>query len=183
MSSPLLEVNHLKKYFKTRSGMLHAVDDVSFVLQPGETLGVVGESGCGKSTLGRTLVRLLDPTSGEIRFKGTDISGIKGSQLKDLRTHIQMIFQDPFSSLNPRKTVRESILEPLRLNGRHSAVEMEERVNELMDTVGLAQRLAYSYPHELDSVLELPGHWRFSLSSSYVMNRYLPWTSLFRHRF
>ena len=150
MSSPLLEVNHLKKYFKTRSGMLHAVDDVSFVLQPGETLGVVGESGCGKSTLGRTLVRLLDPTSGEIRFKGTDISGIKGSQLKDLRTHIQMIFQDPFSSLNPRKTVRESILEPLRLNGRHSAVEMEERVNELMDTVGLAQRLAYSYPHELD---------------------------------
>lgn len=150
MSSPLLEVNHLKKYFKTRSGMLHAVDDVSFVLQPGETLGVVGESGCGKSTLGRTPVRLLDPTSGEIRFKGTDISGIKGSQLKDLRTHIQMIFQDPFSSLNPRKTVRESILEPLRLNGRHSAVEMEERVNELMDTVGLAQRLAYSYPHELD---------------------------------
>ena len=187
MSSPLLEVNHLKKYFKTRSGMLHAVDDVSFVLQPGETLGVVGESGCGKSTLGRTLVRLLDPTSGEIRFKGTDISGIKGSQLKDLRTHIQMIFQDPFSSLNPRKTVRESILEPLRLNGRHSAVEMEERVNELMDTVGLAQRLAYSYPSswtaDVDSVLELPGHWRFSLSSSYVMNRYLPWTSLFRHRF
>ena len=150
MSELLLEVKHLKKYFKTRSGMLHAVDDVSFQLQAGETLGVVGESGCGKSTLGRALVRLLEPTSGEILFKGTDISFAKGAQLKKLRSHIQMIFQDPFSSLNPRKTVRESILEPLKLNSHLSAVQMEEQVSQLMDTVGLAQRLAYSYPHELD---------------------------------
>ena len=130
--------------------MLHAVDDVSFTLRPGETLGVVGESGCGKSTLGRTLVKLLEPTGGRIIFEGEDITNARGAQLKKLRTRIQMIFQDPFSSLNPRKTVRESILEPLKLNTSLSARQREERVLELMDTVGLAQRLSYTYPHELD---------------------------------
>ena len=141
MSEYLMEVKNLKKYFKTRSGMLHAVDGVTFSLRPGETLGVVGESGCGKSTLGRTLVKLLEPTEGQILFEGEDITYARGVQLKRLRTRIQMIFQDPFSSLNPRKTVRESILEPLKLNSALSA---------LMNTVGLAQRLAHSYPHELD---------------------------------
>ncbi|MCI8870430.1 MAG: dipeptide ABC transporter ATP-binding protein [Lawsonibacter sp.] len=150
MNERLLEVKNLKKYFKTRSGMLHAVDDVSFTLRPGETLGVVGESGCGKSTLGRTLVKLLEPTGGRIIFEGEDITNARGAQLKKLRTRIQMIFQDPFSSLNPRKTVRESILEPLKLNTSLSARQREERVLELMDTVGLAQRLSYTYPHELD---------------------------------
>ena len=137
MNERLLEVKNLKKYFKTRSGMLHAVDDVSFTLRPGETLGVVGESGCGKSTLGRTLVKLLEPTGGRIIFEGEDITNARGAQLKKLRTRIQMIFQDPFSSLNPRKTVRESILEPLKLNTSLSARQREERVLELMDTVGL----------------------------------------------
>ncbi len=150
MNERLLEVKNLKKYFKTRSGMLHAVDDVSFTLRPGETLGVVGESGCGKSTLGRTLVKLLEPTGGRIIFEGEDITNARGAQLKKLRTRIQMIFQDPFSSLNPRKTARESILEPLKLNTSLSARQREERVLELMDTVGLAQRLSYTYPHELD---------------------------------
>ena len=150
MNERLLEVKNLKKYFKTRSGMLHAVDDVSFTLRPGETLGVVGESGCGKSTLGRTLVKLLEPTGGRIIFEGEDITNARGAQLKKLRTRIQMIFQDPFSSLNPRKTVRESILEPLKLNTSLSARQREERVLELMDTVGLAQRLSYTDPHELD---------------------------------
>ena len=150
MSEYLMEVKNLKKYFKTRSGMLHAVDGVTFSLRPGETLGVVGESGCGKSTLGRTLVKLLEPTEGQILFEGEDITYARGVQLKRLRTRIQMIFQDPFSSLNPRKTVRESILEPLKLNSALSARQREEQVLELMNTVGLAQRLAHSYPHELD---------------------------------
>ena len=150
MSEYLMEVKNLKKYFKPRSGMLHAVDGVTFSLRPGETLGVVGESGCGKSTLGRTLVKLLEPTEGQILFEGEDITYARGVQLKRLRTRIQMIFQDPFSSLNPRKTVRESILEPLKLNSALSARQREEQVLELMNTVGLAQRLAHSYPHELD---------------------------------
>ena len=150
MSEYLMEVKNLKKYFKTRSGMLHAVDGVTFSLRPVETLGAVGESGCGKSTLGRTLVKLLEPTEGQILFEGEDITYARGVQLKRLRTRIQMIFQDPFSSLNPRKTVRESILEPLKLNSALSARQREEQVLELMNTVGLAQRLAHSYPHELD---------------------------------
>lgn len=150
MRETLLEVKNLKKYFKTRAGMLHAVDDISFVLKKGETLGVVGESGCGKSTLGRTLVRLLEPTSGEILFEGSDIALVSGSQLKQLRSRMQMIFQDPYSSLNPRKTVRESIGDPLRLLSRLSSAQREQRVNQLMDTVGLSHQLANSYPHELD---------------------------------
>lgn len=151
MAEHLLEVEHLKKYFKTPNGMLHAVDDISFTLEAGQTLGVVGESGCGKSTLGRTILGLTDATAGSICFDGQEISGAKGAERKTLRKQMQIIFQDPFSSLNPRMCVSELIAEPLRIYracANHG--EEQERVYQLMDTVGLARRLAYSYPHELD---------------------------------
>ncbi|MGM9589876.1 MAG: ABC transporter ATP-binding protein [Faecousia sp.] len=148
--STLLEVKGLKKYFRVSSGWLHAVDDVSFTLETGKTLGIVGESGCGKSTLGRTIVRLLDSTEGEISFDGKDISNAKGKELKELRRDMQIIFQDPFSSLNPRMTVRQIIAEPLHCCERMSSKEIAKRVEELMELVGLASRLADSYPHELD---------------------------------
>jgi len=147
----LLEVQNLQKYFKTPHGWLHAVDNVSFQLNRGETLGVVGESGCGKSTLGRTILHLVEPTGGKIFFEGEDISAINKKKFKELRKEMQIIFQDPFSSLNPRMTVEDTIREPLEI---YKACENEEKLNarvkELMDTVGLAQRLARSYPHELD---------------------------------
>ncbi len=149
--SELLQVKHLKKYFKTPGGMLHAVDDVSFALEAGKTLGVVGESGCGKSTLGRTILGLLDATEGSILFDGEEITQASESRKKQLRKDMQMIFQDPFSSLNPRMNVFDLIAEPLRMfhvcRGKRG---LENRVRELMDTVGLAPRLIYSYPHELD---------------------------------
>lgn len=148
--SALLEVNGLKKYFRVPNGWLHAVDNVSFTLESGKTLGVVGESGCGKSTLGRAIVRLLDTTEGEIYFDGKEISNIRGRGLKNLRRDMQIIFQDPFSSLNPRMTVKQIIAEPLRCCEKMSAKEIDRRVNELMELVGLANRLAGSYPHELD---------------------------------
>lgn len=148
--SALLEVNGLKKYFRVPNGWLHAVDNVSFTLESGKTLGVVGESGCGKSTLGRAIVRLLDTTEGEIYFDGKEISNIRGRGLKNLRRDMQIIFQDPFSSLNPRMTVKQIIAEPLRCCEKMSAKEIDRRVDELMELVGLANRLAGSYPHELD---------------------------------
>ena len=149
--SQLLKVSHLKKYFKTPRGMLHAVDDVSFTLDKGETLGVVGESGCGKSTLGRTVLGLLDATDGEVLFEGRDVTHLKGSERKKLRKDMQIIFQDPFSSLNPRMCVADLIADPLKVYHLcRTKAERERRVAELMDTVGLASRLAYSYPHELD---------------------------------
>lgn len=149
--SALLEVKHLKKYFKVPAGTLHAVDDVSFSLEEKKTLGVVGESGCGKSTLGRTLIHLLAPTSGEIWFEGENITSVKRSKLHQLRRNMQMIFQDPFSSLNPRMSVSQAIGEPLKIYGLvKSKEELSRRVKETMDTVGLASRLADSYPHELD---------------------------------
>lgn len=148
----LLEVRDLKKYFQTPSGTLHAVDGVNFSIEDGETLGVVGESGCGKSTLGRAIVHLLTPTSGKIVFDGKDISSPGKHELKQLRKDMQMIFQDPFSSLNPRMTVKGIIQEAMEIHklfgGDHS--KQEEEVLKLMDTVGLARRLADSYPHELD---------------------------------
>ncbi len=151
MSQTLLETRHLKKYFKTPSGMLHAVDDVSLSIEKGQTLGVVGESGCGKSTLGRTVLRLLEPTSGEILYKGEDITKFDKKRMLDLRTQIQMIFQDPYASLNPRLSVSEIIAEPLIVSrNKLSGAEREKRVLELMDTVGLARRTAGIYPHELD---------------------------------
>lgn len=151
MADTILEVKHLKKYFKTGRGMLHAVDDINFTLERGKTLGLVGESGCGKSTTGRVILRLLEPTSGEIIFEGKDISRIKGSEMRHMRKDLQIIFQDPFSSLDPKKTVSQIIAEPIKenhiLRGKHA---IEERVLELMDTVGLAERYINTYPHELD---------------------------------
>ncbi len=149
----LLEVRNLKKYFDTPRGPLQAVDDVSFSIERGQTLGIVGESGCGKSTLGRTILRLHEATSGEILFEGENILGYDAKRLKKLRTEMQIIFQDPYSSLNPRMTVSQAIAAPLILQGlyrRDDRTGIETRVEELMDLVGLAKRLVNSYPHELD---------------------------------
>ena len=149
--STLLEVKNLQKYFKTPHGMLHAVDNVSFTLNTGETLGVVGESGCGKSTLGRTILHLVEPTGGQIFFDGEDISIVNKKKFKELRREMQIIFQDPFSSLNPRMTVEDTIREPLEIYQVYkNEADLDKRVKELLDTVGLAERLARSYPHELD---------------------------------
>lgn len=145
----LLKVEHLKKYFKTPRGLLHAVDDVSFSVDTGTTLGVVGESGCGKSTLGRVVIKLLEPTSGTITFEGEDITKMKSSY--ELHSRMQMIFQDPYASLDPRMSVSEIIAEPLKIHKLcKTRDELDERIKELMDTVGLAERFALSYPHELD---------------------------------
>ena len=146
----ILEVNNLKKYFKNPAGMLHAVDDITFALEEGKTLGVVGESGCGKTTLGRTILHLIDPTAGEIRFAGKDISRPTKKELKVIREDMQIIFQDPFSSLNPRMSVSAAIMEPLVLQGKLSKTEIEKETKKLMDTVGIAKRFENSYPHELD---------------------------------
>lgn len=149
--STILKVTSLKKYFETPRGLLHAVDNVSFVIERGKTLGVVGESGCGKSTLGRTIIHLQEPTSGKIVFAGQDITRVNERQMEALREDMQMIFQDPFSSLNPRMSVGQLIAEPLLIYKKHkNQRELARHVIELMDTVGLARRLANSYPHELD---------------------------------
>lgn len=145
-----LEVNHLKKYFSTPRGMLHAVDDVSFTLEPGKTLGVVGESGCGKSTLGRTIIHLLDSTGGQILMEGKDVTHVKGKELKALRENMQIIFQDPYASLNPRKTIYETVREPLLISGRYAKSQLDEETEKLMDMVGIDRRLKNAYPHELD---------------------------------
>lgn len=151
MGKILLEVKNLKKYFNVAAGVLHAVDDVSFTIEEGRTLGVVGESGCGKTTMGRTILRLIEPTSGEISFDGTDIRALNADEMRFMRQDMQLIFQDPFSSLNPRKTIAETIEEPLILaNMIPDTDERFMRVLDLMDTVGLAQRLVNTYPHELD---------------------------------
>ena len=148
--SALLEVKNLKKYFKAGGGLLHAVDDVSFTLEAGKTLGVVGESGCGKTTLGRTVLHLTEPTSGEIYFEGQDISRPNKAELRAMREKMQIIFQDPYSSLDPRMSVSESIAEPLVVQGKLSKSEISDETDALMDTVGLADRYKNSYPHELD---------------------------------
>ena len=151
MSEELLKVQNLKKFFQTPGGSLHAVDDVSFSINEASTLGVVGESGCGKSTLGRTLLRLNEPTSGEIWFHGQDVVKASKREMSKIRPKMQMIFQDPYSSLNGRMTVKQLIAEPLIINKIcHNKSEQEERVMEAMKTVGLAERLAFAYPHELD---------------------------------
>ena len=146
--SVLLEVKELKKYFKTPRGMLHAVDGLNFTIEKGHTLGIVGESGCGKSTLGRAIVQLHTPTGGRILFDGRDVTYLKKRELKLYNRDAQMIFQDPFSSLNPRMSVYDSIAEPLR--NHKDGQDINKKVLELMDTVGLARRLTNSYPHELD---------------------------------
>ena len=146
----LLEIVDLKKYFKTSGGMLHAVDGISFSIEEGETLGVVGESGCGKSTLGRVILHLLDSTGGKIIFEGEDITNIDNKKLVEVRNKMQIIFQDPFSSLNPRMTVSQTISEPLIIKGEMSNKQVNDKVIKLMDTVGLSRRLINAYPHELD---------------------------------
>ena len=151
MADIILEVKNLKKYFKTKRGELHAVDNVSFTLEKGKTLGLVGESGCGKSTTGRAILRLLEPTSGEVLFEGKDVSKLTKNELRHARKDMQIIFQDPYSSLDPRKTVAQIISEPLITNKLFkSKAEVDKRVDELMEIVGLAPRLFNTYPHELD---------------------------------
>ncbi|KXZ40228.1 peptide/nickel transport system ATP-binding protein [Alkalithermobacter thermoalcaliphilus JW-YL-7 = DSM 7308] len=151
MAEKLLEVRNLKKYFKVKNGMLHAVDNVNFFINKGETLGVVGESGCGKSTTGRVVLRLLEATDGEILFEGKNIREYNRNQLRELRKEMQIVFQDPYASLNPRMTVSEIIAEPLKIHKLvNSKQELDKKVSKLMETVGLAERLYNSYPHELD---------------------------------
>jgi len=146
----LVEVKNLKKYFDTPRGMLHAVDDVSFKIEKGKTMGIVGESGCGKSTLGRTIIHLLDSTDGSIYFEGEDITEVNARKLKKLRENMKIIFQDPFSSLNPRMTVEQTIIEPLTISGRYSRKEAQTEAERLMSMVGIDTRLRLAYPHELD---------------------------------
>ena len=147
----LLDCIHLKKYFDGSRGKLHAVDDVSFKIYEGKTLGVVGESGCGKSTLGRTILRLLPVTDGQIIFDGHDITKLKSKEMIDFRRQMQIIFQDPFSSLDPKMTVFQIIEEPLLI---HKVMKNKEerafRVMQLMEIVGLDKRYFNTYPHELD---------------------------------
>ena len=151
MAEELIRVEHLKKYFKVPAGINHAVDDVSFTIGKGETLGVVGESGCGKSTLGRTLIHLLEPTDGKMYLNGQDYTNIKGHELKKMREKVQIIFQDPYSSLNPRLSIDSTVMEPLKRSGRFgSKAEMKEKAEELMEMVGIDERLREAYPHELD---------------------------------
>lgn len=147
----LLEIKHLKKYFKVPSGVLHAVDDVSLSIEEGTTIGIVGESGCGKSTLGKTIMKLDDPTAGQMIFNGVDIAPMKPKEFDQYRYEIQMIFQDPYASLDGRMDVEQLIAEPLIVSKKiKGKAEISKRVTELMELSGLAQRLRHSYPYELD---------------------------------
>ena len=153
--TPLLEVKHVKKYFPIRKGVLqrevahvHAVDDVTFAVREGETLGLVGESGCGKSTLGRTIIRLLEPTAGEIIFEGTSIEHLGTRRLRPLRREMQMVFQDPYASLNPRKRVGTIVSDPMRIHDLGNRAEQKRRVGEILETVGLSPEHYNRFPHE-----------------------------------
>ncbi len=148
--APMIEVRDLKKYFKSPRGTVHAVDDVTLHIDKGTTMGIVGESGCGKSTLGRTIIQMIQPTEGKIFFDGKDVTGLKGRELREFHSRAQFIFQDPYSSLNPRYTVEQTISEPLINSGRYSRRDIDKKTTELMDMVGVAQRLRLSYPHEMD---------------------------------
>lgn len=147
----ILETKRLKKYFPTPSGQLHAVDDVNIFIRKGETLGLVGESGCGKSTLGRVVIRLLEATDGEVIFDGQNITKLNQKQLRSIRKKMQIVFQDPYASLDGRMSIFESIGEPLFVQKTFSNKQAYiKRVYELMDIVGLTRRLSNAYPHELD---------------------------------
>lgn len=147
---PLVEVKHLKKYFSTPNGMLHAVDDVTFSVERGKTVGVAGESGCGKSTLGRTILHLYESTGGQIIYDGKDITHLNRRELREIHSKMQLIFQDPYSSLNMRMTVEDTIREPLKLLRRYTRKEIQEETTRLMELAGIDQRMRHSYPHELD---------------------------------
>lgn len=147
----MLEIKNLKKYFDVAGGKLHAVDDISLKIEEGKTLGIVGESGCGKSTLGRVILRLHEPTSGRILFDGMDITSFNKEEMRQMRKYMQIIFQDPYASLNPRFTISQIIEEPLKLHKIYkTADERKARVEELMELVGLSKRMYNSYPHEFD---------------------------------
>ena len=155
MMEVLLEVKNLKKYFPASTGFfgqvtqhVKAVDDISFQIYKGETLGLVGESGCGKTTIGRMMVNLMDPTSGEIFFEGRNLSKLSKKEQREYCKHIQIIFQDPYASLNPRMTIGDIIAEPLKVNRLANGPELEKRVLQLLDYVGLASYHRNRYPHE-----------------------------------
>lgn len=151
METPLIETKGLKKYFHTKRGLLHAVDDVSVTIRRGQTLGVVGESGCGKSTLGRTILRLLEPTGGEVLYDGQNIVPYNYNKMNQVRKQMQMIFQDPFTSLNPRMSISEIISDPMVVLGNvRNKKTIQNNVYELMDMCGLPERYVNTYPHELD---------------------------------
>lgn len=150
MQEPLIEVKNLKKFFEARGGVNHAVDGVSFTINKGETIGVVGESGCGKSTLGRTIIRLQEATDGQVLLHGKDITHVQGKELKSVREKMQIIFQDPFSSLNPRMPISSAITEPMRYARKMKKAQMLEESERLMDLVGIEERLRGAYPNELD---------------------------------
>lgn len=148
---PIIETRELKKYFKVSKGLLHAVDGVNMKIYPGKTMGVVGESGCGKSTLGRTILRLIEPTGGDVLFEGKSIAGNSPREMRKMRGNMQIIFQDPYSSVDPRMTVSELISEYMIINKTYATRgEIRDATERLMETVGLAPRLANAYPHELD---------------------------------
>ena len=151
MSEILIETRNLKKYFPHKLGFVHAVDDVSLKIREGETLGVVGESGCGKSTLGRAILRLHEPTSGEVLYQGRNVLALKGKAFREVQMQMQMIFQDPYSSLNPRMSVSQLIADPLKvcrtIKGRDA---LEAKVRETMELCGLPERYDNVYPHEMD---------------------------------
>lgn len=150
MEQELLRVEGLKKYFKSKRGTVHAVDNVSFSINQGDTLGLVGESGCGKSTLGRAVLRLIEPTEGKVIFGGEDICTYNAKRMRQMRKEMQIIFQDPYASLDSRMTIGQAISEPLQINSDLNKNEISDRVSELMDTVGLSQNYVNAYPHELD---------------------------------
>lgn len=146
----VIEIRNLKKFFQTPRGQLHAVDNVSLTFERGKTVGVVGESGCGKSTLGRTIIHLLESTEGQILYEGKDITHVNTKQLRELREHMQIIFQDPYSSLDPRKTVENAISEPLKVSKKFGKSQIADETTRLMELVGIDERLRSAYPHELD---------------------------------
>lgn len=151
MKKVLIETKNLKKHFPTNAGVVHAVDDVNLTIREGETLGVVGESGCGKSTLGRTMIRLYEPTAGDILYDGKSIVGMKKAEYKEIQRNMQMIFQDPYSSLNPRMSVSDIIVEPIKVCHKEmKSAERQSKVEEIMELCGIPPRLYNTYPHEMD---------------------------------
>jgi len=147
--SAVVELKNLKKYFDVKEGQLHAVDDITMSFEEGTTMGVVGESGCGKSTLARTIIHLYEPTSGQIIYKGRDVTHVSRKDLPKLRQEMQIIFQDPYMTLNPRYTVEDTLKEPLILSGKYEPASLDKQLSKIMDMVGISGRLRMAYPHEL----------------------------------